>query len=177
MHLGIFCPGDQSGKHLFIYWLLSSLGQVESHRHWFPYTFEWTCPFLGKIPRGVPYHSFWEAPRKETMVYYRDQGQELSGCSQPNLSSAKVVAAAVTRGLGETYKIGSNPPEVSDVLGYWIWICDDVDHFLFRSLHTSHFSVPLDLSFGLHTLVDYCLLNIFIWISHRNLNSTHPKQN
>lgn len=51
------------------------------------------------------------------MVCCRDHSQELSSCTWPNLLSAKVVATAVTEVLGETYKIGSNPPEVSEALG------------------------------------------------------------
>ena len=80
MHLRIFCPGDQSGKHFFIHRPLFSTGQVGSHRHQFLggrlTTFGLNCLRSGRI---TTVHSFRGTPEKETMVCCMDRGQVAPG--------------------------------------------------------------------------------------------------
>jgi hypothetical protein len=68
------------------------------------------------------------------------QDQELSGCIWASLleEHAKVVATEVSGGLGKAKKIVSITQEVSDTLGYSIWIYYYLEHFILHSLLCIH---------------------------------------
>lgn len=136
MHLRIFCPGVPSGTYLFIHWP-SGVSQA------------WISPSLWaeRIKQAPHVIASGKPETFETVVCCMAQGQELSGWSWANLESAKVVATAGPGVLGETYKIESNPSEMSATPRYSMGIYPCSDHFTLHCLHTPHFTYKVSLCY------------------------------